>query len=133
MPLCRSASPDCGAGTRKPTGTETTHPHTLGHISEPTGGRLLYRSHGNCPRKAGGERRRKKHNNLHLPLEGGSSSDERGQFKYVLGSHRPLTRNRKRTLAPRVKPRPLCSGSPVSPPQMDSLQKGVSHAWAAAQ
>ncbi|KAJ4936769.1 hypothetical protein JOQ06_001355, partial [Pogonophryne albipinna] len=44
--------------------------------SEPTGGRLLYRRHGNCPRKAGGERRRKKHNNLHLPLEGGSSSDE---------------------------------------------------------
>lgn len=26
-----------------------------------------------------------------------------------------------------------CSGSPVFPPQMDSLQKGVSHAWAASQ
>lgn len=32
QPTCRSASPDCGAGTRKPTGTETTHPHTLGHM-----------------------------------------------------------------------------------------------------
>lgn len=27
----------------------------------------------------------------------------------------------------------LCSGSPVFPPQMDSLQKGVSHAWPASQ
>ena len=32
QPACRSASPDCSAGTRKPTGTESTHTHTLGHM-----------------------------------------------------------------------------------------------------
>lgn len=44
----------------------------LFHIrSEPTGGRLIYRSHGNCPRKAKSVWwRRKKEKTLYLPVEG---------------------------------------------------------------
>jgi len=148
--------------------------------SKPTGGRLLYRSHGNCPQKAHSVwwRRRKPSITFRraasrmsvggfsvakcvLVFEGPQSDSEQNghcppsaQVGHIHSPQGPSTDgliqeevtcggggNWAQSWHGGAEPSAChncsisdpCSGSPVLPPQMDSLQKGVSHAWAASQ